>query len=108
MSRPGPEALLVERIRRALDETYPGIWTIKVHGGPYQTAGVPDLLNVLDGHLIAMEVKAQRLGESREHALARVTPRQQATIDALNRAGATAGVVLSVEEAISLVSQAIT
>lgn len=103
MATTGPESRLVARIRRELAQTFPGIWTVKIHGGPYQDAGIPDLFAILDGHLIAIEVKAQRPGESREHALGRVTTRQQATLDALSRAGATAGVALSVEDAVALV-----
>jgi Holliday junction resolvase len=34
-----------------------GWWVLKVAGGPYQTAGIPDLLCVKDGRAAFVEVK---------------------------------------------------
>jgi hypothetical protein len=34
-----------------------GWWVMKIHGGPYQLAGVPDLLCVKDGRAMFLEVK---------------------------------------------------
>lgn len=34
-----------------------GWWVMKVHGGPYQMSGVPDLLCVKDGRAVWLEVK---------------------------------------------------
>ena len=34
-----------------------GWWVMKVHGGPYQLAGVPDLLLLKNGTAVFMEVK---------------------------------------------------
>lgn len=102
MSKPGPETLLVDRIRKAIKREHPTAWVMKVHGSPYQPAGIPDLLVVLDGHLTGIEVKAPRSAEATSATMARVTPRQWATIEALRRAGATAGVAFSVEAALRL------
>lgn len=99
----GPETRLVNRIRSAIYAVCPDAWVLKVNGGPYQDAGVPDLLVVVSGRLVGIEVKAPRPGESREAALRRVTARQLAVLDALRRAGAEGGVVLSVEEALDLI-----
>jgi hypothetical protein len=32
-------------------------WTMKIHGGPYQLAGVPDLLCIKQGRAVFLEVK---------------------------------------------------
>jgi len=103
----GPETLLVLRIVRAIRDEWPTAWVFKAHGNPYQSGGAPDLLVVVDGLLIGMEVKAQRRGESYARALRRVTLRQWAVIEDLRRAGATAGPVLSVDEALALVRHAL-
>ncbi len=34
------------------------LWHMKVHGGPYQRAGIPDLLIIFHGEVIWIEVKA--------------------------------------------------
>lgn len=34
-----------------------GWWIMKIHGGPYQPAGIPDLLLVKDGRALWLEVK---------------------------------------------------
>lgn len=103
----GPETRLVRKIVKAILAEWPSAWCFKVQGNPYQSAGVPDLLVVVSGRLVGIEVKAQRPGESEEHALGRVTLRQWATIEALRRAGATAGPALSVEDSLALVSHAL-
>lgn len=100
-----PETRLVNRIRKAILAEWPDAWVVKVAGGPYQTAGIPDLLACIDGRLFGLEVKHQKPGESREKALARVTIRQQATIDRLVQAGAVAGTVLEVDETLALIKQ---
>lgn len=97
-----PENVLVKRIRAAIHDRYPTAWSMKVHGGPYQDAGVPDVLVVIDGHLFALEVKRQRPGESEQHARDRESPRQFAVRAQLTAAGATAAVVLSVEEVLAI------
>lgn len=49
-----------------------GYWTTKIHGGPYQRAGIPDVLAVKDGRALWVEVK--RPGEKptkiQEHVMA--------------------------------------
>ena len=54
-----------------------GWYAIKIHGGPYQTPGLPDVLALKDGRLLAIELKTpsgkpsklqvQRLLELRQH-----------------------------------------
>ena len=51
-----PETKLVREIRTALEESFPGFY-FKTHGGPYQRAGLPDLIGVHRGRFIGIEVK---------------------------------------------------
>jgi hypothetical protein len=103
----GPEGLLVAAIVREVRANWPEAWTFKVHGNPYQAAGAPDLLVIVRGLLVGIEVKARRRGESYAHAMERVTLRQWSRIEDLRRAGATAGPALSVDEAVALVRHAL-
>ena len=66
-----------------------GAWCLKVHGSPYQRAGVPDLLCCHEGLFYAFEVK--RPG-------ARPTPLQAHELEQVQTAGGTAAVVTSVED----------
>jgi len=94
-------------MRRAILKRWPEACIVKVAGGGYQSAGLPDLLVQVAGRSAWIEVKAVREGESKDHALSRVTLRQQAEIDKIRRAGITAGVAMSVEEALDLVQRAV-
>ncbi len=100
---PQPETRLVNRIRAALQDRHPGVWIMKVHGGPTQTAGIPDLLVCLQGQLIGLEVKCPRPGETEEAACRRATVIQQAQLAKLRAAGAGASVVASVGAALQAV-----
>ena len=103
----GPETKLVARIRKAIAKRYPSAWAIKVHGDSYQETGLPDLLLCVEGHLIGLEVKCPRPGESREHALARATPKQRAQLARIRAAGGTGAVVVSEEEALDVIGRAL-
>jgi len=104
------ETTLTNQIRRAIEASFPKdengfseAWGLKVAGGGYQNAGVPDLLYLIRGTLFGFEVKAQRSGESKEHARNRATLRQLIEIDKINRAGGCALVVISVDEVMSAI-----
>ena len=73
-----------------------GAWCLKVHGSPYQRAGVPDLLCCYRGRFYAFEVK--RSGE-------RATPIQAHELEQVQTAGGTATVVTSVEDVQSLMER---
>lgn len=88
------ESRLQLRIRHALELHFPGSWWMKVWGGPFQPAGVPDLIGVVYGRFAALEVK-----RSRKHT----SLIQRRTLMRLRRAGAIVGVVRSVDEAIAQV-----
>lgn len=66
---PPRESSVVDAIRRHL--TARGAWVLKVHGGPSQRRGVPDLLVCYGGRFIAIEVKRRggRATPLQEHAL---------------------------------------
>jgi hypothetical protein len=95
----GPETKLVKAIRERLKRLLPDAWICKIAGGPYQMAGIPDLLICYGGRLLALEVKCPQPGESAAHARGRVTEQQAKCLADLHRAGAYADVVISVEEA---------
>lgn len=101
------EAGLVREIVRDVQAEYPTAWCHKVHGSPLQTVGTPDLLIVVEGRMVAAEVKHQKPGESREHALGRATPAQLRQIELLREAGAVAGVVLSSGEVLEMIDSAL-
>lgn len=101
----GPETRLVNRMRAAILAEYPTAWIIKTHGSPFQQAGLPDLIVVVGGRVAGIEAKAQRPGESREAAFARVTMQQKACMVAMERAGAVTGVAVSVEDALAVMAR---
>lgn len=105
MTRAGPETRLDHRIVKAVLAEYPGSWVLKVHGGPYQTEGVPDLLFCVHGLLVGMEVKCQGPGESEAHARERTTLTQRVQIARINKAGGIAATVLSPAEGLALVAR---
>jgi len=92
------ETALVKAIVAAIKEKWPDAWVFKVHGGFMQAAGVPDLIVSVHGLFMAFEVKHQKQGESEEHARGRATPLQREVIRLIQKSGAHASVVLSVEE----------
>lgn len=94
-------------MRARIEKLYPGAYTVKIHGGSYQAAGIPDILVAIDGKIIGIEVKKQKAGESARHAYDRTTILQKAQIAKMRRAGAVAGVAITVEEALELVAMAV-
>jgi hypothetical protein len=107
LQRPGEsrvnESTVVRGIKKAVMDTWPEAVIYKIHGSPYQEAGIPDLLLCVRGQFIALEVKYRAPGESRNYALSRVTPRQQHQIDRINSAGGLALAVLSADEAVQAI-----
>ena len=99
---PTNENGLVQSIKSAVLRRYPNDWFFKVAGSPGQMTGVPDILICHQGHLVAFEAKFQRPGESEAHARDRASLRQRVELSKLYRAGATAAVVLTAEEALAI------
>lgn len=86
------ESSIVTSIMRELRRR--GAMVIKIHGDPYMSGGTPDLVGCVSGRCFVLEVK--RPGE-KPRAL------QVRQLEKWRRAGAVAGVVTSVKEAVRLV-----
>ena len=85
---------LHRRIMARISETFGSrVWVFKVHGGPFQPIGLPDLIGCVDGKFFAIEVKHPDTDHD-------VTPAQQHQIDAIDVAQGHTCVAESVEEAI--------
>lgn len=92
------ETRLVAAIRRALRREVGGFW-FKVHGGPFQKAGIPDILGCVSGIFFGLEVKVPRKG--------RVSDIQVETIADICEQGGYAEVVTSPEEAVDYVKRSL-
>lgn len=87
------ETTLQQNIVRAIRKKYGSrCWVLKVHGGPYQKTGVPDLLVIIDGVALWFEVKMP--GED-------PTEIQKAVMQEIRAAGCVVAVVESVSEAMA-------
>jgi hypothetical protein len=100
------ENAVVAAIGKAIKKNYPTAYILKIHGGQYQESGIPDLLVCVDGLEVGIEVKHQKPGESREHALDRTTIKQRSHIQRIINAGGMAGVALDVDPALYLIQLA--
>lgn len=80
-----------------LKETYPAAFVWKVQTGPYARQGVPDICAVIGGRFYGFEVKRPYVG--------RLSKIQQATIEAIEKAGGRAGVVTWPEDARKLIER---
>lgn len=89
-----PESRLQMRIRKALIDKVGG-WWFKVAGGPFQAAGIPDIIGCTGGLFVALEVKT---------ATGRPSPIQVETIRRIREdGGGAAAIVRSPEEALEFV-----
>lgn len=86
-----PETKLVEKIIDRL-KAEGGFW-VKIHGGPMQQTGIPDIVGCYKGKFIGIEVKI--LG-NKPSAL------QTVVLKELEEAGAKCGVAYSIEEALKI------
>ena len=82
------ESSLTKSIMRKL-RSKGGFW-IKIHGGPFQVLGIPDIIGCYRGRFCAFEVK--RPGRD-------LTRIQAATIQMIKKAGGLALMITSFEEA---------
>jgi hypothetical protein len=92
----GPETQLQRRIQRALKDKWPNSYMFKIHGGPYQHVGLPDLIGCIQGRFVALEIKHP----DQYHPLSRA---QQVIIGRLIGAGGIVAVVETVAQAIEAV-----
>ena len=91
------EEALVKKIRKALQGSVGGFW-FKVHGGPFQMAGLPDLLGCVQGRFIGIEVK-------RPSRMTNVSPIQQRVIQNINLNGGLAIVSCDPDTAVEEVTR---
>ena len=84
----GPEKRIPDCILAYL-RSRPSTWRFKVGAGPWQIAGLPDIIGVTDGRFFAFEVKIP--GKT-------ATPLQGATLAAIRRAGGIAETVTSLDQ----------
>ncbi len=89
------ESYFQSAILRWLKENYPAAFVWKVQTGPYARQGVPDICAVIDGRFYGFEVKRPYVG--------RLSCIQQATMDAIEKAGGRAGVVTWPDDARKLI-----
>lgn len=92
-----PEEAIVKKIRKALQGSVGGFW-FKVHGGPFQMAGLPDLLGCVQGRFIGIEVK-------RPSRMTNVSPIQQHVIRKINLNGGLAIVSCDPDTAVEEVTR---
>lgn len=83
------ESRLQAKIHRHIKRTFHW-WGFKVWGGPFQPAGIPDLLGCVAGLFFAIEVKMPK---------GKVSAIQKDTIKKIKRVGGHATVAVTVEEA---------
>lgn len=91
------EEAIVKKIRKALQRSVGGFW-FKVHGGPFQMAGLPDLLGCVQGRFIGIEVK-------RPSRMTNVSPIQQRMIRKINLNGGLAIVSCDPDTAVEEVTR---
>ena len=75
--------------------TRAGFWTLKIHGGPYQMSGIPDILGIRNGRAYWLEVKVP--GNTASKIQAR-------RIDELRAVGCVAEVVDSISSVVDILA----
>jgi len=87
-----PEGKVTKQIidyLKTLKRSGEAVWWLKLHGGPMQKAGVPDLLVIREGRHFLFEIK---------NPGGKATQLQQILINKVNAAGGFATVVHSVDD----------
>lgn len=84
------ESTITKGILKMLKKDYPGTW-YKIHGGPYQERGIPDIIGCHQGVFCGIEVKKP---EKRSNT----TTYQEDQLSSIHESGGLSGVVTSIEE----------
>ena len=92
---PEKESQIQAKIIKGLRAEFKGAFIWKAAAGPYSRQGIPDILMIYRGRFFGLEVKRPEGG--------RLSTLQAQSIEAINRAGGTAAVVHSLEEAEAVV-----
>lgn len=85
-----PETKIVKKCMALLTTKFPGFY-FKTHGGPYQKAGLPDIVGVYEGRFIGIEIKCP----GKEDTL---TDLQKKVLDKIKRAGGVAFMATSPQQ----------
>ena len=88
-----PESRLQRKIKEHLQKTFGGVWH-KIHGGPYQSSGIGDLVGCCKGYYFNLEIKQDLPGKKYEP-----TELQQKEIDSVNIEGGCGACVKSPKQA---------
>ena len=88
------ETKIVHQILEGLREKYSGAYLRKIHGNPFQHAGIPDIVGCIHGHFIGLEVKTTQ---------GRVSRIQELEGIAILGSDGIHGVVTDLEEAINII-----
>lgn len=110
MGREGPETKLVKKMRDAGRAMYGDrLVTVKYHGSQFGESGVSDLLCVLDGVFVAVEVKApDNYGGNVERALAKgPTVKQRLFVNRVLAAGGCGGFAATIEQFMEMLAHAV-
>lgn len=78
---PKKESALIHKFREQLHTLRPDIFQWKTHGEPMQVRGIPDVILCFEGLFFGIEFKIMRSGKIN------ITPYQEATIEAIVKAG---------------------
>lgn len=89
------ESEITKQIKEYL-KTIDGCFFWKEHGGQFGQAGLPDIIVCLGGRFIALEVKTEK---------GKTTVLQEITLRKIRKAGGTAEVVRSVEDARRIINK---
>jgi len=100
------ETTLVNKIRKALEKEYNGSY-YKIHGGPYQSTGMSDIIGIQKsrqqkGEFVAIEVKlpSNKKGPWKNG----VTARQDLFLLEIEAQGGKCGIARTIEEALKIAS----
>jgi len=93
-----PESRLVQRIVNTLESKFPGCYVRKIHGNPFQHAGIPDLVGCLDGLFFGFEVKTDT---------GKTTKIQELEGESIRTAGGLHAVIRSPEEAVKVLKDSL-
>ena len=91
---PKPETRLIHKILEELGRNFPSSYFRKIHGNPYQHAGIPDLVGCVEGFFIGLEVKTDTGETSKIQELEGI---------AILHAGGIHAVVRSPEDAVKII-----
>lgn len=91
------ESKLTRNMVKKINEM-PHTWARKIHGGPHQRAGIPDILGCTYGRFFGLEVKMP----GKENNL---TELQEYALKGILEAGGRAGLVTTVDEAVKEVKR---